>query len=101
MQNNGPDSREQIPLDNGVETSAGTGEAKTPHQPDPMTTDILKAKKLQESDLKTGEGTQVHPGGRVADAGDASGGPAIPYDIEAQADSVGRQSASVKTDEAE
>lgn len=93
-----PDMREQIP----VETSAGTGEPKTRKTPDPMTADILREqKKIAESDLMTRESLQAPAGGRVADAGDASGGPTVAYDLETQADSVAQQSRRVTGDEAE
>lgn len=67
-----------------IAKSAGTGESTIRKQPDPATTEINKARKVQGAE---GSG---NPGGRVADAGDA-GGQNLPYDIEGQADAVGRQ----------
>ncbi|MCO5731691.1 hypothetical protein [Rhizobium sp. SSA_523] len=91
-----PDMREQIP----VETSAGTGEDRTRSGPDPMTADLLREKKkLEESDLKTREKTDLPASGRVADAGDAAGGGGTAYDLETQADSVAQQSGSTKSGE--
>ncbi|MBT9369062.1 hypothetical protein [Rhizobium sp. CSW-27] len=98
MQSSKPDTREQIP----VETSAGTGEPQPRKTPDPMTADLLRErKKIAESDLRTGETIRAPAGGRVADAGDASGGPTTAYDLETQADSISRQGRRVTGDEVE
>lgn len=81
-----------------ITKSSGTGETQRRHETDPVTADLNKARKVWEAE------TSRDPGGRVADAGDAGGGSALPYDEEAEADLVGRQTArkpSSKDDKAE
>ncbi|OHV84882.1 hypothetical protein [Rhizobium sp. LCM 4573] len=72
-----------------ITKSSGTGETPRRHETDPATADLNKARRVWEAE------TNRDPSGRVADAGDAGGG-ALPYDEEAEADIVGRQTAARK-----
>lgn len=81
-----------------ITKSSGTGETPRRHGADPATADLNKARKVWEAE------TSRDPSGRVADAGDAGGGGALPYDEEAEAEFVDRQTTrkpSSKGDKAE
>ena len=67
-----------------IAKSSGTGEAAR-READPGTTELNKARKVWDAE------TPGDPSGRVADAGDAGGGNALPYDEEVEAEEVARQ----------
>ena len=69
-----------------IAKSSGTGEPKFSRGADPVTAEINKARKVWQSDA-----TEAELGGRVADAGDAGGGSAMPYEEETLEDIVARQ----------